>query len=100
MTDGTEGNLDKMVSETKALIDQANEVTEGLRRILKEMGCDAGDTVHKLFQSGECPSDLRKQASEEIEKVHRELAEEEDQLRQATDKQNVATRPRSGMTKI
>ncbi len=100
MANSEEARLDEMVTETKALIDQANEVSGGLRGVLQSLGCDGSDTTHKLFQSGECPPDLREKANAEVEKVHQELAEEENRLRLTTDKPSTTASPRSGMTKI
>ena len=95
-----EAKLDEMVAETGMLIDQANEAVSNLRQVLKDVGCDDSDTMRQLFQSGECPPELRKQATEELEKVHEELAEEENHLRLETNQSSETGRPRSGMTKI
>ena len=52
--------LDKMVAETQELIDQANGAAANLREILKSFGCNDADTVRRLLDSGECPSNLKR----------------------------------------
>jgi ribosome recycling factor len=100
MADHEDARLDEMVAETKALIDQAKEAAEGLRGVLRDLGCNDSNAVQSVFQSGECPADLREKASSEVDKVHQELAEEENRLQLATGKSGATTPPRGGMSKV
>ncbi len=101
MTDGDrEARLDRMVAETDDLIYQANDVAASLQATLESLGCKDTATLQKLLQSSECPSDLRKQANDDFDKLHEELLEEENRLPSSDSQSSGGKHPRSGMTKI
>lgn len=82
-----------MVAETQELIGQAHDVSRCLEEMLRNNGCENPDDMRRVFQSDQCPPELRQQAQEELDNLMRELAEEE---RLMTDAKPRAGKSRGG----
>ena len=81
MTDNDrEARLDQMVAETEGLVEQVYDVVGNLKEALESIGCQDTGTLQKLLQSDRCSQEVRERASEDFEKLQRDLEEEEERL--------------------